>query len=231
MRNISEISRFGMKVLIRKLIAILIIMGVYYNLVIWLIAPQIFINFINLLALIIYYIVGTIDVMIRPLPDKKNITLVEKLIALMSFLIPFIIILAYIENRTIILSFIPIWNSIVVAYFGLAFMIIGGLIMIISRIQLGKYGTPVIHTGKDHKLVTKGLYKYVRHPMYSGATIMMLGPYLAFRSLFVLIGMVIFFIPLMRMRMKMEEETLLGTFGDEYRDYIKRTKRFIPYIF
>jgi protein-S-isoprenylcysteine O-methyltransferase Ste14 len=67
--------------------------------------------------------------------------------------------------------------------------------------------------------------------MYSGATIMMLGPYLAFRSLFVLIGMVISFIPLMRMRMKMEEETLLGTFGDEYRDYIKRTKRFIPYIF
>lgn len=231
MRLISEITRFSKEVLIRKLIAILLIMGVYYNLMIWLITPQIFTNFINLIALIIYYIVGTIDIMIRPLPDKKRITLVEKLIALMSMIIPFLLILSYIENRTIISTFIPIWNELAVAYVGIAFMIIGGIIMIISRVQLGKYGTPVVHTGEDHKLVTKGLYKYVRHPMYSGATIMMLGPYLAFRSLFVLIGMIIFFIPMMRMRMKMEEETLLQTFGDEYRDYMKRTKRFIPFIF
>jgi protein-S-isoprenylcysteine O-methyltransferase Ste14 len=228
--KISNISRFSKDVLIRKLIAIIIIMGVYYNLMIWLIAPQIFANPITLTALLLYYTVGGIDIMIRPLPDDKNITLVEKLIGLISLMFPFLFILAYFENIVLIAPYLPIWNDIIVAYIGITLIIIGGIIMVVSRIQLGKYGTPVVHTGEDHKLVTRGLYKYVRHPMYSGAILMMLGPFLVFRSLLVLIVIFILFMPLMRMRMKMEEETLIGTFGDEYRDYIKRTKRFIPFI-
>ncbi len=110
-------------------------------------------------------------------------------------------------------------------------MIIGGMIMVTSRIQLGKYGTPVIHTGEEHKLVTKGLYKVVRHPMYFGAILMMLGPYIAFRSILVLIGTVVSYIPLMKMRIKLEEETLIGTFGDDYKNYIKRTRKLIPLIY
>lgn len=131
----------------------------------------------------------------------------------------------------IIAPFIPIWNDPIVAYIGIIFLIIGGIIMVTSRIQLGKYGTPVIHTGEEHKLVTKGWYKVVRHPMYFGAILMMLGSYIAFRSLLVLIGIVISYIPLMKMRIKTEEETLIGTFGDDYRNYIKQTKKLIPFIY
>lgn len=198
---------------------------------IWLILPEIFANPITLITLIIYYIVGTIDIMIRPLPDKVEITTVQKVISLMGLLQPFLLILAYLENMNIIAPFIPIWNDPIVAYIGIIILIIGGLIMVISRIQLGKYGTPVIHTGEEHKLVTKGLYKVVRHPMYFGAILMMLGSYIAFRSLLVLIGIVISYIPLMKMRIKMEEETLIGTFGDDYRNYIKQTKKLIPFIY
>ena len=206
-------------------------MLVYYNLMIWLIAPEILTNPLIITGLIIYYIIGTIDVMIRPLPVKTMITVVEKAIALIGLLFPFIIILAYIENMIIIVEFIPFWNELIVAYIGIVFMIIGGIIMIISRIQLGKFGTPVIHTAEGHKLGKKGLYKIVRHPMYFGASLMMLGPYFVLRSLFTLIGIVILYLYLMRIRIKMEEEVLIGAFGDEYRNYMRTTKRIIPFIF
>jgi protein-S-isoprenylcysteine O-methyltransferase Ste14 len=229
--KINEPKRFSVTLLIRKLIAVVLIMWIYYNLMFWLILPEIFTNTITLTALIIYYIVGSIDVMIRPIPEKVKITTVEKMISIISLLQPFILILAYLENQYIIALFIPFWNDLIVAYIGIIFLIIGGIIMVTSRIQLGKYGTPVVHTGEDHKLVTKGLYKIVRHPMYFGAILMMLGPFFAFRSLFVLIAVVILYLFLMRMRIKIEEETLIGTFGDDYRNYVKRTKKLIPLIY
>ena len=197
----------------------------------WLIHPEIIINPITLTALVIYYIVGSIDIMIRPLPGKVKITTVEKFISLMGLLQPFLLILSYIEYKTIIAPFIPFWRDPIVAYIGIAFLVIGGIIMIISRVQLGRYGTPVVHTGEDHKLVTKGLYKIVRHPMYFGGIFMMIAPYLAFRSLVILTGIVILDSFFMNMRIKIEEQTLIGTFGDNYRDYMKRTKKIIPLIY
>jgi len=229
--QISEPKRFSMSILIRKLIAVVLIMLVYYNLMFWLILPEIFTNPITLTAIIIYYIVGAIDIMIRPLPGKIKIATVEKFISIMGLLQPFLLILSYLENTNIIIPFIPFWNDPIVAYVGIGFLIIGGIIMIISRIQLGKYGTPVVHTGEDHKLVTKGFYKVVRHPMYFGAIFMMVGSYLAFKSIFVLIGMTILNIFLTKMRIQIEEETLIETFGEEYRNYMKRTKKLIPLIY
>ena len=229
----SNIKRFGKVVLIRKLIAIILIMWVYYNLILWLFIPGVYSNPIIFTALIAYFIGGSIDILIRPLPDTKdiNVTTVEKLIALIGLLTPFIFILAYLENLYIIAPFIPIWNEPIVGYIGITLIVVGAIIMVASRIQLGKYGTPVIHTGEDHKLATKGLYKYVRHPMYFGATMMMLGPFIAFRGLFVFIIIIFYYVFVMKMRMQMEEEILIGAFGDEYRDYMKRTKRIIPLIY
>ena len=82
--EISEPKRFSVSILIRKIVAVVLIMWVYYNLMFWLILPEVFTNFITLTALFIYYIVGTIDVMIRPLPDKVKITNVEKAISIMG---------------------------------------------------------------------------------------------------------------------------------------------------
>ncbi|MFX0023542.1 MAG: methyltransferase family protein [Candidatus Hermodarchaeota archaeon] len=228
---ITKPKRFSISILLRKLIAVVLILLVYYNLIFWLILPEILTNPITLTAVIIYYIVGAIDIMIRPIPEKIKITTVEKVISLMGLLQPFLLILAYLENMHIITPFILIWNDPIVSYIGFGFLIIGGVIMIISRIQLGRYGTPIIYTGKGHKLVTRGLYKIVRHPMYFGGIFMMVGPYLAFRSILVLISMTILNFYLVKMRIKIEEETLIGTFGDKYRDYIKRTKKLIPFIY
>jgi len=61
-------------------------MGVYYNLTIWLITPQIFANPITLSAYIIYFVFGAIDGVLRPYPEEITLTKVEKAYAILVFL-------------------------------------------------------------------------------------------------------------------------------------------------
>ncbi len=81
----------------------------------------------------------------------------------------------------------------------------------------------------DH-LVTTGPYAYTRNPMYLGHLIFSLGLVLAFRSpiaaVFALSRVVYF-----ARRVQRDEERLTGRFGDEYRAYKSRVKRWVPGVF
>ncbi|NHI91335.1 MAG: isoprenylcysteine carboxylmethyltransferase family protein [Candidatus Lokiarchaeota archaeon] len=227
----SETTRFGKQILIRKMFMIVIVIYVFYTLMFLLLAPGLFQNLINLIAIIIYYIIATIDILIRPIPKEKLIEKVEIIIALLGFVMPFILILAYYENLFLITRFIVFWNSIIISYIGMGVLITGGILMVASRIQLGKFATPVIQIDKDHEIISTGLYKYIRHPMYLGGILMMTGPFLIFKSLIALICMLIFNIILLTKRMDKEEGMLQKGLGEQYKSYMKRTKRLIPFIY
>lgn len=87
--------------------------------------------------------------------------------------------------------------------------------------------TPTISTRKNHRLVTIGPYRRVRHPLYSvGASLVISLNLLAanwFMWLASAAGLV-----LLLVRLPKEEEKLIERFGDEYRDYAERTGRFLP---
>lgn len=93
--------------------------------------------------------------------------------------------------------------------------------------SIGSGITPTSATRKQHSLVTSGPYRWVRHPLYTIAS-----------TLFVAFGMMadIWFIAalgmltfvLMAIRTPKEEANLIEKFGDEYRDYMKRTGAFLP---
>ena len=97
---------------------------------------------------------------------------------------------------------------------GLAFTL-----WIIARIQLGNAFSIA---PKSKYLVTSGLYGKLRHPVY-------------YFSILAVLGLVVFtwqpnltiplaiLIPLQMLRIRKEEQLLLGTFGDEYRQYKSRT--------
>lgn len=87
---------------------------------------------------------------------------------------------------------------------------------------------PVFVTEQAHTLMTGGIFRYLRHPTYAGMWLISVGAALLLRSLLgaALIAVVIG--ALLLIRVKGEEERLVETFGDEYRQYMKRTKRFIP---
>ena len=79
-------------------------------------------------------------------------------------------------------------------------------------------------------LITSGLYRFIRHPLYASLILFGLGAFLKAPSL---IGIVLLFLTLLGslLTARIEEKHNLERFGEEYLDYMKRTKRFIPYIF
>ncbi len=228
----KEVKRFSKVILIRKLIAIFVFFILFYTLMFWLLAPGIFSDPFDLIIIIMFYIIGSIDIIIRPIPeDRPKMDKLSIIIALMGFVQPFVLILAYYENLIVVSQFIPWWNNSIVAFIGIITTLIGGIIMLISRIQLGIFATPVLVIEEEHRLKTNGIYKFVRHPMYLGGMLMMLGPFFAFRSLISMIVFMVLYTVLVLKRLQNEELMLQSAFGEDYTLYTKKTKRLIPFIY
>lgn len=79
-------------------------------------------------------------------------------------------------------------------------------------------------------LITQGIYRYIRHPLYSSLLFLAWGAYLKHISLYGTIA-VLFATAALIITAKMEERENLSSFGPEYATYIKKTKMFVPFIF
>jgi len=123
------------------------------------------------------------------------------------------------------------WSSIpfTVEIISLVVTNIGLTIMDIAMVQ-NAYASKLLDINKDQKLIDTGLYSHVRHPLYSGAALMMLGLPIALGSWVSLIPAAIGVISLI-IRIKFEEEMLIkGMDGyDEYRTRVKY--KLIPKIY
>lgn len=93
--------------------------------------------------------------------------------------------------------------------------------------SLGSGITPTVATRKRHRLVTHGPYRWVRHPLYTVGTAFVLSFALMADSWFIA-AMAILAFALLALRVPNEEAHLVAEFGDEYRDYVKKTGRFLP---
>jgi protein-S-isoprenylcysteine O-methyltransferase Ste14 len=102
---------------------------------------------------------------------------------------------------------------------------VGGVYWLFSSIGSGI--TPTSATRREHKLVTKGPYRWVRHPLYTVGSSMFVAFGMMADSWFVAALGILTFI-LMAIRTPKEEANLIEKFGDEYREYMKRTGRFLP---
>ncbi|WP_368646423.1 isoprenylcysteine carboxylmethyltransferase family protein [Alkalibacterium putridalgicola] len=111
-------------------------------------------------------------------------------------------------------------------------LILAGIIIRFSAIrQLGTAFSVNIGVLKESKLKRDGLYSLVRHPSYLGEIIIFLGVSVAFfhpvGSFFAFVFPTAAFI----YRIQMEEKVLIASFGEEYRQYQKRTKKVIPFTY
>ena len=114
---------------------------------------------------------------------------------------------------------------------GIIIFIIGSIVTLGCRIQLGEFGGGRLVIEEEHKLITTGFYKNIRHPMYLGGFIGGFGLFLVFRGLIMSILTMILMILIFKPRMDYEEKILQEEFGEEYKSYMKKTKRLIPYIY
>jgi protein-S-isoprenylcysteine O-methyltransferase Ste14 len=111
---------------------------------------------------------------------------------------------------------------------GATLCVIGVGSAIWARAYLGRnWGMPM-SVKENPELVTTGPYAYVRHPIYAGLWLALLGSGLA-QSAWWLLPLV-FGSPYFFYSARIEEKTMLQRFPDGYRAYMKRTKMFIPLV-
>jgi len=93
--------------------------------------------------------------------------------------------------------------------------------------SIGSGISPTSATRKQHTLVTSGPYHWVRHPLYSVGSSMFISFGMMADNWFIAVLGALAFIA-MAIRTPKEEANLIAKFGDEYREYMKRTGRFLP---
>lgn len=98
-------------------------------------------------------------------------------------------------------------------------------------ITLGRFFTVDVTIEKDHELVERGPFRVMRHPSYTGVLLAFAGLALALRNwaalLVILLPIGVTFIH----RMNVEEEALSRALGSRYAEYMKRTKRLMPFVY
>jgi protein-S-isoprenylcysteine O-methyltransferase Ste14 len=96
---------------------------------------------------------------------------------------------------------------------------------------LGDNWSPVLEIRREHTLIIDGPYRMVRHPMYSDMMLWFVSFVLITANWFYAIVFSTGLIILFSVRIPDEERLMIERFGEQYRAYMKRTKRLIPHIF
>ena len=114
--------------------------------------------------------------------------------------------------------------------FGIALCASGVAFAMWARRTLGANWSaePSIKVG--HQLVQTGPYRWVRHPIYSGLVLALLGTFIGTGRVrtAALLGFAVLVIVL---KIRIEESLMMRQFPDEYPDYRKRTQALVPFLF
>ena len=129
------------------------------------------------------------------------------------------------------------FNLQVFAIGGFLLLVVGGFIRMKARLYLKRKagfnslsGTAQLRILKKHQLVTDGLYKYIRHPLYLGEILRNLGVVILFSSVYGILIVTLSSIFLL-FRIQIEEKMLIVVFGEEYKEYARNTKKIIPHVY
>ena len=115
-------------------------------------------------------------------------------------------------------------------YLGIIVLLFGFALRQLSIYILGKSFTPAITVSKKQKVIESGPYMYIRHPSYAGLILELLGVALSLSSWVGFLASLLFLIPVMIYRINIEEKLLAKNLSN-YKDYMKRTYRLIPFIY
>ncbi len=93
---------------------------------------------------------------------------------------------------------------------------------------IGHNISETVLTKQTHELVTNGPYRWVRHPLYAVAPLMLIAVSLLAANWFIGGMTLIALVLIVLVVIPKEEANLIETFGDDYRAYMKRTGRLFP---
>jgi protein-S-isoprenylcysteine O-methyltransferase Ste14 len=112
---------------------------------------------------------------------------------------------------------------------GILIVVSGLLLAVWARIHLGTNWSGRVSVKENHELIQSGPYRRIRHPIYTGLLLAMLGTALAIGQWRGLIAVALMGITYWR-KLQLEEAVMLRTFGEVYVRYAEHTAALIPYV-
>jgi protein-S-isoprenylcysteine O-methyltransferase Ste14 len=184
---------------------------------------------------IAYWIAMLAEIFVRaPINQKRkkepkkeqNVTTQEKvilgLLSLGGFFLPII------YSATNWLSFadytLPAWAG----WLGVLLTIGAVIVFWRAHADLGLNWSPTLEIREKHELITRGIYQLIRHPMYASQWILVIAQPLLLQNWLAGCVNLLVFIPFYFLRVQAEEKMMLNSFGDQYREYMKKTGAVLP---
>jgi len=110
------------------------------------------------------------------------------------------------------------------------FLAIGGMVLRwYAIVTLGRFFSMRVQTTPDQQVVASGPYRFVRHPSYTGGLMTVLGVLLMSTN-WVTLACFLIALPGFAYRIYVEEHALTAALGDPYRQYMRRSKRLVPFL-
>jgi protein-S-isoprenylcysteine O-methyltransferase len=122
-------------------------------------------------------------------------------------------------------------NGWMFASAGVVLFVAGLLLRWWAIIALGRFFTVDVTIEKDHELVERGPFCFVRHPSYTGVLLAFVGVALSLGNWAALLVILLPIGAAFVHRMNVEEEALSRALGPRYAEYMKRTKRLVPFVY
>ncbi|MBT3464806.1 isoprenylcysteine carboxylmethyltransferase family protein [archaeon] len=173
-------------------------------------------------AILISILINFIESSEKNIVKKEKKSIVETGTMMLFFLVYYSFIKLSIGKIIINQNF-----HIVLTIIGLIIIIIGTILNIVGRFYLGKNWANHIKIYKNHKLIKKGPYSIVRHPLYASLIWIFYAGSFIYLNYFSFIANTLIFIPFMYYRAKQEETLILENFK-EYKKYQSDVGMFFP---
>jgi protein-S-isoprenylcysteine O-methyltransferase Ste14 len=143
-------------------------------------------------------------------------------LAWVGFLVPLI----WIASPVLSFAEYPLTIGPLVA--GVMCFVIGLWLLYRSHADLGTNWSITLEVREQHRLITQGVYRRIRHPMYLALVLYSVGHALVIPNWVAGPSNLIAFTILFALRVRAEEKMMVDEFGDEYAAYTARTKRLVP---
>jgi protein-S-isoprenylcysteine O-methyltransferase Ste14 len=185
----------------------------------------------------IYFVAILVEMIIRaPLNQRRKqekmseqrVTAQEKTLLGLLFLGMFFIPIIYAAT-----NWLDFANYRLPAWAGwLGVLLIAGALFVFWRAHadLGLNWSPSLEIREKHELIKRGIYGFIRHPMYASQWLWVIAQPLLLQNWIAGFANLLVFIPFYFLRVKAEEQMMLDSFGTEYREYMRTTGGVLPKI-
>ena len=139
------------------------------------------------------------------------------------------LLLAWLPPRYGMLTWRFLPNTVLFVWVGIAITLLGLGFAVWARVHLGQYWSGRVTIKAGHKLIQTGPYRIVRHPIYTGILLGLVGSAIAVGEVRALMAIVLAAVGIF-FKIRVEEKFLLEEFGPAYLQYKKEVKTIIPFV-